>query len=380
MANKYYLGLDGLKTLIQKIVSYCESIKCECEPISAFDLEEMLGLPSVGDVVAWNGAKLELVRKQNIGNMDTSLTPVGIIVIPGSHNVYGDGSSLMMSLKLASCSDPDNGSLNRTHNDTNNIVYIYWGHGQPDQPDLGLTDYEEVIYNGGYLWDDDKGEYIYNSNIRNGNYACCLPTDRSNFGAEYIDPDGDQNSWYYLERGRDSYYVGDMWDDDYCYVPSPYNKYGLPNPLYRDTSYGSNALSDFDGKNNTTTICNAITVQDWQTASTIANNSAQGNYPAAACCWRYHTPGTTQGDWYLPACGELGYICVRQSLINESITALNNKFGNIAIALVFRSGDGYWASSEALLSAWSMEFDHGIILTINKSSRYWVRPVARFYM
>jgi hypothetical protein len=49
--------------------------------------------------------------------------------------------------------------------------------------------------------------------------------------------------------------------------------------------------------------------------------------PSACCCWRYHTLGTEQGDWYLPAIGELGYAVNKINFVNSSIEYINEKFG-----------------------------------------------------
>ena len=37
-------------------------------------------------------------------------SPVGVVVVPGSHNVYGDGSCGVMSIKTMNCSTPSTGS------------------------------------------------------------------------------------------------------------------------------------------------------------------------------------------------------------------------------------------------------------------------------
>ena len=130
----------------------------------------------------------------------------------------------------------------------------------------------------------------------------------------------------------------------YYYLSSPYLENNMPNPIYRDTS-NSNALSDFNGKGNTEIIINLANnySTDWQTASIIQNaNANKYNYPAAQCCWRYHTVGTNQGDWYLPSAGELGYLCARRKAIDVSLQKI---IDNGTPALLLANFSYYWGST-----------------------------------
>ena len=82
-----------------------------------------------------------------------------------------------------------------------------------------------------------------------------------------------------------------------------------------------NALADFNGVENTEILIGLASGQTgWETSETITNSYSGGCFPAACCCWRYSTEGTSQGDWYLPACGELGYVCARRGAINAALT------------------------------------------------------------
>jgi hypothetical protein len=121
-------------------------------------------------------------------------------------------------------------------------------------------------------------------------------------------------------------------------------------------------MRDYDGSGNTATILAKDKEYDsteaWKTASTITNNSGATNVHAPAqCCWRYSTLGTTQGQWYLPACGELAYLPARYADINEALTRLQAADSTQAIRLwrndpSVQDSDGsvygywLWSSSE----------------------------------
>lgn len=124
-------------------------------------------------------------------------------------------------------------------------------------------------------------------------------------------------------------------------APSPYLTNDSRNPMYYTTSASSaNALSDFSGFGNTKILTDLSTYQsDWKSAESITNGYSSGQYPAACCCWRYTANGKTdEGMWYLPACGELGYIMPKFNKIQSAIQK--------ASGVQLRSNGYYWSSSE----------------------------------
>ena len=274
---------------------------------------------SAGDVVCYDQKKnkITVVKKTFIASVDkNNYIPIGIVVIPGSHNVYGDGSCGVMSLKEMSWNTPESGS--------NAADPMYFG----PQVDLSLFGYTKVV--------------VYASD---GSLAT------NNFG--YLSKDG-------------------VYNYSSLHIPDPYLSDGSRNPDYHITSgitnANYNALSDFRGKSNTQVILEKRGSKDYSTW-TLTNTTA--NYPAASACDMFHTVGTQQGDWYLPACGELGYAMAKWSEIQESVNTVNSIYGNVAVQL--EEENGYWTSTEnATKNARYVHMSNGVGYS-NKDTNYSVR-------
>lgn len=109
-----------------------------------------------------------------------------------------------------------------------------------------------------------------------------------------------------------------------------YNDFDIPE-LTNYTNSGT-AITDMNGKANTQVVLQYATAQtDWRTASAITENNAAGYYPLFECAWRYHTSGTVQGDWYVPAAGQIA-ILVNNSgnndLIEAGLKLISNSLSN----------------------------------------------------
>lgn len=141
-----------------------------------------------------------------------------------------------------------------------------------------------------------------------------------------------------------------------------------------ETTNMSTAANDYNGKRNTTAILAKATSQsNWRTASTITNSSSNSTntyFPAACCCWRFHTLGTQQGDWYLPSFGELNKGCQNKSAIETSLKALgmNNAYS-----------DYYWSSTAYnWKQCWEVAWHFPDAYYISRNSAVRVRAYAAF--
>ena len=312
----------------------------------------------VGDIVLYdkNAAKIICISKDNDLSQYSidNYTPIGVVAIPASHDVYGDGSCGVMSLVNMNTDTPDTGS---TQTDI-----MYWG-GEGVDIDT-LPNLTRAPYVGRCNAPGDEISTIVGQNNSN----VFLPSDDFKNDDGAIQCPHDLNAYYHYN------------DLDVYAGPSPYFTDGSRNPAYYQTSVPSstlNFLSDFNGKENSQILWNLSTSQsDWKTASTITNSSDEGYYPAACCCWRFHTEGTKQGDWYLPACGELGYVLARRKIIDETIQLLRDTY-NSSIAKLLFSDYYHWSSSENHTNfACTIDFETG---SSNEEAKSYNNSCRAFY-
>lgn len=302
--------------------------------------------------------------------------PIGIVVIPGSHGVLKDGTGTInhcgiISLVPMSYNTPEVGAISETGmcwgGYNSDITGKSDGLGRYDSITNGLIDYQKVAC-------DTSGTNT-STRLSNGSYDGYLPRQGST---------GGKPTW-------------NSSTSSYGYIPSPYNGSDLMSGGYNE-SYGTtkfdiggtnqNALADFKGIQNTKIITDLATSEDWKTLSSITNNSGSGYYPVACCCARFHTTGTKVfkdcsneelrkgiGFWYLPACGELGYIIPRLYDINDTISKLKTAYG---VGVQLNASNYYWSSSEYSTNyARNMGTTSGIMSFYNKSSDLYVRAFCQ---
>lgn len=251
-------------------------------------------LENVGSIVLWdaeNKEKIVVSQDDYRNNPYPKLlyVPIGILVIPASH--MPDGKARMMSLKWMSCYSPEEGEASEQ--------LMFWG-----DTTVGIENLNKYHSIRAFYAVDKQDNGKLNSD---GFLPSDFPT--------YEGPENPQDT-------------GTKWDvqkykgiTEVSLIASPYAPDGTPNPNYRATFIDdkpiSNALSDFDGPGNTEKILNQRGDKNY--TNWIPRCTREKDYPAASCCNMYHTIGTEQGDWYLPSCGELGYLAARLGTVASAL-------------------------------------------------------------
>ena len=246
---------------------------------------------------------------------DPYWTAEAVVVVPYGHT--GDGTVRAMALDYANITTPDG--------DTS---FIMWGANVNIE---GINNYSGGIKFANY---NDQTSSSFGTSK-----TVYLPSDSFSGDKDKVNP-------YDSETG----YKANI---DPHYAPSPYNENGSKNDAYHSlgtfASVTDNYLKDMDGKGNTLKILRSLN-QDYLSQTLYAHSldNAQTKtyesitlnlFPAACACAKYNeilkhcnidinkTLEENIADnampWYLPSCGELGYIMVRLARIQYALKQAN---------------------------------------------------------
>lgn len=217
-----------------------------------------------GDVAYWDGSSVKTI---DVNKFNNNLgTPIGVVVVPKGFAPDG-----------------------RTR-----IVSLYW----VDTWGNAKSSFYQVGFGGGS--DDTSGLTLYTTVPRttnkdlsvSSNTSGYFPSDKFSGEVSYIDKKA-----YYSFNSSDTTQYSAM-------SPSPY----LGNEVFNN--YYNYVLSDMNGYSNTKTLYYA----------------GSSTYTNARGCWKY-TDGVSGLKWYLPSCGEIGYLMVRLGSIDKTLSLYGAPIG-----------------------------------------------------
>lgn len=291
---------------------------------------------AVGDILMVENASEEkfLIKQNSLSKAiypASKFTPIGVVVIPKSHDVYGTGEIGIVGLLYC---DSDS-STNRGVLDYKAVTW-----GSTYRAVSGLKNFTKVPNYG--VAGSQQLDLISEEN------SGCLPT-TYNSAVKCLH---DDKAYYYSETVNAA--------------PSPYLSNGEKNDMYSSTDVPSsslNMLSDFNGLSNTQAI----------------NEMSSLDYPAARYAKNHIRPGTSKGDWYLPACGELGYLAARFQEIKDSFDKIKKIYNGEFFAATL-STSGLWSSTQNNASnAAAILMSKGTVAAYGKAVfTYGVLPFLRF--
>lgn len=294
-------------------------------------------------------------------------TPIGVVLVPASHNRYGDNTCGVMSLKSMDYSTPTSGRNSPFEKQ------MYWG------------------YSGTSI-----GNYIFvGKTVLTGTNDNYIPH-QANSGSTATTMNSGGIVWPY--QGTST-------------APTSAASTVYTNTRGYVTATSGKSGCDFNGIRNTAAIYIKTKASSQWTDSTIPNENVVPYTPAAACCARYKTIGTKSflevysgitsnntnygtsastktntGFWYMPAEGELSYFLRYAFEIVKTLDKLNLKWGDYVVtplsAVSSYGGNTYFnhfSSTEVDASKiWTVYEKSGLLSSVSKASVRHARAFMRF--
>ena len=136
-------------------------------------------------------------------------------------------------------------------------------------------------------------------------------------------------------------------------------------PTLPNIEDSTSALSDWNGKENTKAIAEYC-------------KSKSYSCPAAEYVNNYKTVGTSAGDWYIPALGELQAIYENMLILNYGLSKI---YGAASRRIALDNID-HWSSTESgggkRAGIWTLQFTNGEALNTNKTFDAYILPVIKY--
>lgn len=340
-----YLDEQGLHYMVDKLNAKVQLISGDYDPseLGAEEFAAVLGTNyEVGDVVFYNKAldRFEPYTttevSANLTKLNTSdYTPIGICVAPTSLDLYGDGSALIAAITdTTELLSPSTGG--QFYNSTATTAFA--------SPDLHAQIIPQTDFS--------------NTGSQNAQYSVYVSNTHrwlnANPGLNYLASDALSNTLDEVSGNTAMGYGVSTLGSSTKRWACPITTAGEKNPNFFNT-INMNNNSDFinkciNGLELTPYWLYGPTMENWKTADnlyTIFSSSTAHRFVndiLSMCCWRYRTPGTWYGNWYLPAIGELAFIIAYKGTIANICSTMNamtatwtNKFKPLSSD----SGDSY---------------------------------------
>ena len=136
-------------------------------------------------------------------------------------------------------------------------------------------------------------------------------------------------------------------------------------PTLPNIEDSTSALSDWNGKENTKAIAEYC-------------KSKSYSCPGVEYISSYKTVGTSAGDWYLPALGELQAIYENMLILNYGLSKI---YGAASRRIALDNID-HWSSTESgggkRAGIWTLQFTNGEALDTNKTFDAYILPVIKY--
>ncbi len=299
-------------------------------------------------------------------------TPVGIVVVPSSHNRYGDGSCGVMALYPIEQREYDGyAGGNSCGNNVFNTPYAFSTYTTsyiPYQNDLSSNSTTIIGSSADVQWPYD-GTYDELTTGASTTYDITIPASTATTGDALADFNGVRNTLAnYISLKYDSG-INNIWPCDDIWSCAANRSVSVSNTAWH-------SMTDWQNKNPYWYSTQGVP-SFYDIYSDVSVNDI--NYGTSSS----QMPNT--GFWYIPAAGELSYVPPKLSEIYWTIKALNKMYGTSGSIDVEEITMSYYTFSSTEYDTrtgnayiFKMSFSRGLLTREAKSLNGYTRPFMRF--